>query len=120
VRIINHSLERLIRRRVAPERPAAGDCETDAGWPEPAIDITSVATKAMRSETAAAVSTALAGLSARDREIVILRGIEGRCNLDVAAEVGESPDTVSHRYRRALIKLRRLLPGSAFWELHED
>jgi DNA-directed RNA polymerase specialized sigma24 family protein len=49
-----------------------------------------------------------------------MRAIEGVSNQEAAAQLGETPTTVSHRYRRALAKLRGALPGSFLEELLDD
>ena len=38
----------------------------------------------------------------------------------VAQKLGEHPDTISMRYRRALDRLRTALPDSVFGELPDD
>jgi len=55
-------------------------------------------------------------LSKRDREIIILRGIEQLANETVAMLLHLTPQAVSMRYQRALERLKRLLPDSVFCE----
>lgn len=66
------------------------------------------------------VRSALDALGEPVRTIVLLRAVEGVENADIAADLGESPNTVSHRYRRGLEKLRAALPDSIFDELLDD
>jgi RNA polymerase sigma factor (sigma-70 family) len=69
------------------------------------------------SETAALIVQCLGELEPELRDVVILRGVEGLGNREAAAELEELPNTVSHRYHRAIEKLRRSLPPSLFEEL---
>jgi RNA polymerase sigma-70 factor, ECF subfamily len=55
-----------------------------------------------------------------DREIMVLRGIEGRSHKEIAARVELTPDNVMVRYHRALKRLRALVPASVFDDLQED
>ena len=50
----------------------------------------------------------------------MLRGIEQNPVQDVALLLGLRPNTVTVRYRRALARLRELVPGSAFDELGDE
>jgi DNA-directed RNA polymerase specialized sigma24 family protein len=43
--------------------------------------------------------------------IVVLRAFDDLSNPDVAAALGITPTTASHRYHRALMRLRKLLGG---------
>jgi DNA-directed RNA polymerase specialized sigma24 family protein len=52
--------------------------------------------------------------------VVILRAVEGLTTLEAAQELGEAPNTVSHRYRRAIEKLRAIVPNSLFDELSDE
>jgi RNA polymerase sigma factor (sigma-70 family) len=76
-----------------------------------------VVSRTARSEAYAALRTALDELSARDQEIVVLRGIEQNRNETVAKLLDLKPNTVAVRYRRALERLRKKLSGSVFDEL---
>ena len=59
----------------------------------------------------------LGELDAKDREVILLRGIEQLSLPAVAAQLGASEAAVAKRYQRAIAKLRARLPGSAFDEL---
>ena len=76
-----------------------------------------VVTRVVRSESQGEVLQALEDLDDKDREVVILRGIEQNPNQEVATLLGELPNTVAVRYKRALERLRQRLPGSLFSEL---
>lgn len=75
---------------------------------------------AMRNERCAQLLAAIDRLDQLDRDIVVLRGIEQQPNDEVAAKLGMEPNTVSHRFRRALHKLRDRLRGTVFDELDAD
>jgi DNA-directed RNA polymerase specialized sigma24 family protein len=64
----------------------------------------------------AEIDEVLASLDEPARATLILRGIEGLGNAEAAALLGELPNTVSHRYQRALDQLRQRLPDSIFHE----
>jgi RNA polymerase sigma factor (sigma-70 family) len=84
---------------------------------ELSASMTGAISRACKQERSLAIRTGLEALDESDRTVVILRGIEGRPNGEVAELLGELPNTVSHRYRRALERLRAALPNSVFDEL---
>lgn len=57
------------------------------------------------------VSTALAKLSAADREVLIPLLFDGRRAVEIARELGRRPDAIHMRVHRGLARLRRLLPA---------
>jgi RNA polymerase sigma-70 factor (ECF subfamily) len=63
----------------------------------------------LREELRARVQEALARLGATDREVLVLRYLEGMANADVAAALGLSEGAVKMRHLRALERLRGLL-----------
>ena len=77
-------------------------------------------THAARTELGAALGRCLDELQEKDREVILLRVAEGLSNEEAAQELGEAPNTVSHRYRRALGKLREAVPRSFLDELSEN
>ena len=82
-------------------------------------ETTTIISRAIRHETWEKIRDVMQRLSREDRRIVILRGIEQISNQDAALVLDEPPATVSTRYRRALEKLRNLLPDTFFSDLHE-
>lgn len=80
-------------------------------------EMTGVVTRFARQEGSDRVLLSLEELDPQDREVVVLRAVEQRRNHEVAALLGEKPNTVAVRYKRALERLRALLPGSVFTEL---
>jgi RNA polymerase sigma-70 factor (ECF subfamily) len=64
---------------------------------------------AVRAERQLKPQEALNGIEALDREILALRHFEGLSNSESAAVLGLSKTAASHRYIRALGRLRDLL-----------
>jgi RNA polymerase sigma factor (sigma-70 family) len=56
-------------------------------------------------------------LAPQDREIIVLRGIEGRSHKDIGALVGVTAASSAVRYHRALKRLREEIPASIFDDL---
>jgi len=56
-------------------------------------------------------------LSPQDREVIVLRGIEGRSHKDIGDLVGVTPASSAVRYHRALKRLRDTIPASIFDDL---
>ncbi len=83
-------------------------------------DVSGVVTKSIRSEAEASLWESLVRLSEEDRRVVILRGIEQLPYKEIAVIIGEPPDTLRHRFRRALAKLREQLPDSLFHEIGDE
>lgn len=66
-----------------------------------------------RSETTRRVRQVLAQLSEPDREILLMRNLEGLSNQEVAEVLDIEPAAASQRYGRALLRLRKLLIDNA-------
>jgi RNA polymerase sigma-70 factor (ECF subfamily) len=82
-------------------------------------DTRGVVTHVVAEERRGRIWASLGGLSEQDREILVLRGIEGRANAFVAARTGLTPENVAVRYHRALKRLRGLIPASIFDDLED-
>jgi RNA polymerase sigma-70 factor (ECF subfamily) len=67
-----------------------------------------------RSEAARLVHAALAELPETDREVLLLRNIEGLSNQEVAYLLGLDAATASKRHGRALLRLRQVLTAGGF------
>jgi RNA polymerase sigma factor (sigma-70 family) len=105
-------------RRAGRERPLHGAGPSSDGVSEQlSAQIRSVVSMAAASELHHRIAADLDALDQEAREAVVLRGIEGLTNEEAAAELGEKPNTVAQRYRRALQRLRERLPRSIFDEL---
>jgi RNA polymerase sigma factor (sigma-70 family) len=109
--ITNRRIDDRLRRRMHPSPRACVGGDALDGL---ADTVTGVVTNAANDEASAAVEAALAGLAPGDREIIVLRIVEGFSNQEAAAQLGEAPNTISHRYQRALERLRKALPESFF------
>ena len=107
---INGLIVRHIRER-------SGVADSGASLGHLSAHVTSVLRASERDEARVELQRALATLDARDREVVVLRGIEQISNQDAALLLAESENTVAMRYGRALTKLRERLPGSMLDEL---
>jgi RNA polymerase sigma-70 factor (ECF subfamily) len=81
---------------------------------------TSIVTAAARTELAALIASELDSLSPEDRQVILLRCMDGLKNDEVARVLGLPPNTAAQRYRRAIQRLRDRLPGSFFDELSDD
>lgn len=112
-RVIN-----LIERRVAG-LPAEylTDSFRDAAIPDTA---SGVVTRVIRDERRGLVHAAIDALEPKDREILVLCGIEQRPAKEVAVMLEISPNLVSQRYRRAVERLRDQLPKSVFDDLSSE
>lgn len=113
VNIVRRRLRNLSRRRAAHGNGSADHSEDPD---RRAANVTDVVTRAARAELAGKIGAAIGQLEEKDREVVILRGVENLDNDEAAAVLGERPNTVAQRYRRALAKLRSALPQSVFDE----
>jgi len=81
---------------------------------------TGVITRVARREAGAAVSECLEQLSDRDRELIILRGIEQHPYREIAVITGRDPKALAVEYWRGIGKLRKALPRSVFAELIDE
>ncbi|MFP6738551.1 MAG: sigma-70 family RNA polymerase sigma factor [Planctomycetota bacterium] len=99
---------------------SAGD--TEAGSPLDRISTgeTGVFTVTMRHDTRDEILSALNGLEERDRELILLRGVEGQSYKEIAVLLGGDPKQLAVTYQRAIHKLRELLPGSIFQDFDSD
>jgi RNA polymerase sigma-70 factor (ECF subfamily) len=68
---------------------------------------------AMRAELRARMETALAALPERDREILVMRHIEGLSIKEIAAILAIREDAVKMRRRRALVRLKEILTDAS-------
>lgn len=114
-RIANDVIRDFLRRRVAVH--AGGGGSTD---PALSARVKGVLSGLEDQEAAARITGCVRKLAPDLQQIVILRAIEGFSNREIADEIGELPNTVSHRYLRAIASLRACLPGSLFDELSDE
>jgi RNA polymerase sigma-70 factor, ECF subfamily len=104
----------LLEKHVLRKNAADSDSSVDV----PA-DTRGVVSHVVAEEAKGLVWEHLERLSPQDRELIVLRGIEGHTHRDIALRVGLTPENVMVRYHRALKRLRKLLPGSIFDDLEE-
>lgn len=111
---IRHRILKLYeRQRVAREESIT----IDSGHFDPSM--TGVVSAAVRSESRRAVVRAIDELSEADREILLLRGVEGRAHAEIGASLEITPEASAVRYHRALARLRERLPATILDELPE-
>jgi RNA polymerase sigma factor (sigma-70 family) len=115
--VINHRLRTPSRRKREVQAPSFTSSGVQGIDTVQAAEITTVVTRAFRSEVGGLLASSLASLPEHDQVVIVLRGIEGLTNDEATQELGERPNTVAQRYRRALQKLRALMPGSVFDEM---
>lgn len=118
---VNNLARKLLRADAAlAETDLAESDRSEAFLPGVPDEVSGVVTRAIAAERRSQVAVALDELDPIDRQVVVLRGVE-QCPSEVAgALMGMSANTVSHRYRRALEKLRARLPASVFEDLLSD
>ncbi len=118
---VNNLVRKHIRKDAArPESDFTGPASETGLLSRLPAETSGVLTSVVREERKGILFTCIEALDPQDREVVILRGIEQHTNEKVAELLEMKPNTVSHRYQRALEKLRESLPGSAFDELKAD
>lgn len=99
----------LVRRHARTGRLEPESTNTD-----PADARSGVVSRAIHDELESKVLRCIDELEPKDREILVLRGIEQLRNQTVAQLLDLTPQGVTMRYRRALERLRKRLPGSVF------
>lgn len=117
-----HRVNNLVRKHLRKDAVLReADLKAESGtvgfFAALARDTQGVVTRTARDERTRTVLACLDELEPQDREIIILRAIEQHSNQVVASRLGLKPNTVSHRYRRAMKRLKTALPDSIFAEL---
>jgi RNA polymerase sigma-70 factor (ECF subfamily) len=74
---------------------------------------TSPSRRLIRAELRDRVQSALTRLGPRDREVLVLRHLEGLSTAEVAAVLGLTPGAVMTRHTRALVRIRALLEDAS-------
>ena len=110
--------ERLMRVRRDHLHRACRSVEREVAWPErsslllarPLIDARPSPSRILQArELAERVSCAVAELSERDREILLLREADDLSYAEIASLLEIDPATARKRYGRALIRLQQIL-----------
>ena len=119
--ILLHRIGNLARKHIRERKLASRGPDTQGGEADPLAAVearsTGVQERLERREAQDQVSASLARLDPRDREILLLRGVEGHAYKEIAVILGADAKSLAVRYQRALEKLRRELPGSIYDEL---
>ena len=119
---VNNLVEKHIRGK--PKREGGGGRPGDTTSSDPvdrlADERTGVVSRLVRQEAGDTALGLLEKLEEKDREIVILRGIEGQSYKEIGVVLQRDPKVLAVQYQRALQKLRDKLPGSIFEELERD
>jgi RNA polymerase sigma-70 factor (ECF subfamily) len=122
--VIHNRIRDLVKTRHEPAGGASANRGTSSVSAGPTVEPTDgadgVVSIVVRREALNTLRRAIDSLPARDRAIVLLRGIGQKTNDEVAADLGIRAGTVAVRYHRALDRLRRLLPLSAFEDLFAE
>ena len=121
---INELLEKLIKGK--PRTLRGRDSEATEGEAtldpvaELAAETRGVVTRLIEQEKHEACADALEELAADDRDLIVLRGVEGRPYKEVAVLLGRDSKVLAVCYQRAIEKLRKKLPGSVFDDLADS
>jgi RNA polymerase sigma-70 factor (ECF subfamily) len=105
------------RRDVRRERRLGGEPGQSSQAPELglAASCSSPSSQAARREQSVLLAEALGRLDADDRELLVLRHLEGLTFPEVAQRMGRTLDQVKKHWPRALARLRRALGGDPPW-----
>ena len=118
---INNLVEKHIKGKPKNIGESASS-DTEAGGPLDNLSAgaTGVFTVTMRRDTRDEILSALNGLEERDRELILLRGVEGQSYKEIAVLLGGDAKQLAVTYQRAINKLREILPGSLFQAFASD
>lgn len=110
----NELYDEHVRRKPAP---ASSDDEDGDLMQELQDRYSGVITRVGRAEATSELEAALDSLDEMDRELIVLRGIEGLEMKQIAVMLRMKPNTLSVRYARARKHLRERCPDSATEDL---
>jgi RNA polymerase sigma-70 factor, ECF subfamily len=117
-RAINHLRAHLTRS--SRERPLDAGTKTGSPASDPiAAMVRTSSAQACSSEFGKQLTAVLNSLREGEREVIVLRLIEGRTNAEAAVELNAPPNAVAQRYHRAILLLRERLPASLVEEFAE-
>lgn len=114
------TINNLVRKHVS--RMSSGDGASSGEEKDPEkLDaaLTGMVTRLVKREREEPVLVGMDRLYPRDREIIVLRGIEQHPYKEIAVILKEDAKVLAVRYQRALEKLRNLLPDSVFAEFDD-
>ena len=118
---INNLVEKHIKGKPKNIGESASN-DTEAGGPLDNLSAgaTGVFTITMRRDTRDEILSALQELDERDRELILLRGVEGQSYKEIEVLLGGDAKQLAVTYQRAINKLREILPGSIFQDFDSD
>ncbi len=113
---------RLLERHVLGKPNRADPLDTAGSASLDRLDdtTTGIVSRAIRAEERAQLLAAIDSLEEKDREVLLLRGIEQSPVELVATELGIPANSVNVRYHRARKRLRDRFPTSVMAELPDD
>ncbi len=117
--VLMRRLRDLIEKHVVGKRRVESNEAGDPVASAADADTRGVVTHVVAEECKSRVWSSLLELAPMDREILVLRGIEGHSHDEIALRTGLTPTNSAVRYHRALKSLRALIPMSVFDELEE-
>jgi RNA polymerase sigma factor (sigma-70 family) len=109
----NNFLRKAFRRKTSPTHGA----EDTGCAPEPTAETRGILTRAFQREVLGLIHAALERLPEEKRRIVLLRLMDHKSTVEIAALLDIKPNTVAVQYRRAIEELREELPPSVAAEL---
>jgi len=116
--VLIHRVRDLLEKHVInkPKTTPIASADSSVGVPTSSLpeDARDVVSHVISEERGGVVWSALSELELKDREVLVLRGIEGRAHKEIGALLSISPDSAMTRYHRALQRLRSRLPASVF------
>ena len=117
-RILLFRVSNMVQKHITgkPRRDRAGSDQSSPLQRLP-DEQSGVITRAVKAERSTALHQAMDSLNERDRALIVSRGLERHPVKEIATVLGISENNVSVAYKRALDKLRALLPGSILEEL---
>jgi RNA polymerase sigma-70 factor, ECF subfamily len=103
---INRNYRQTLKRDISRESSLVHDCQA-----EPRAVVDSPSAIAVRTETHEAIERALASLPSDYRRVIVLRNLENRSFVDIARELGRSPDATRKLWFRAIVSLQKCYGG---------
>lgn len=117
--ILLHQVNNLYRKHLRGKPAVISHSDTAAPHPDAFAESARIVSQAIHNEEHDQLTRALRELPDSDREIIILRGVEQNPIHEIAVLLGQKPNTISVRYRRALERLRTQVGGGLLDELVE-
>lgn len=116
----NNLLRKHINRKESAHTSGEGGSTRPSPFNNLSADITGVVTHAVRVESVDEIHNAIEQLGEKDKEIIVLRGIEQNSLEDISKMLSITTKNASVRYGRALARLREAMPEAIFRDLPDD